>query len=202
MFPFIETLKIENGEVQHLDLHLQRIQHTCMEYYGAKKNLDDMRGYFNLVVKNKQALTKLSIFYDLHHHHFVSNPYYIKKIETLYWVENNAIDYHLKYADRSLFDHYSQRVGPENEVLIVQHQRLTDATYANLAFWNGVEWHTPLYPLLQGTKRKYLLETNQLIEKDIFVTDLKHYQHVSLINAMLELGDSVIDTQQIVFLSD
>ncbi len=37
MFPFIETLKIENGEVQHLDLHLQRIQHTCMEYYGAKK---------------------------------------------------------------------------------------------------------------------------------------------------------------------
>ena len=35
MFPFIETLKIENGEVQHLDLHLQRIQHTCIEYYGA-----------------------------------------------------------------------------------------------------------------------------------------------------------------------
>ena len=202
MFPFIETLKIEHGVIQHLDLHLQRIHHTCLEYYGEKKNLDDMRGYFNLVVKNKQPLTKLSISYNLHHHHFVSSPYYIKKINTLYWVENNAIDYHLKYADRSLFDRYAQQVGPENAVLIVQHGRLTDATYANLALWNGIEWHTPSHPLLQGTKRKYLLETNQLIEKDILVTDLKQYQQVALINAMLELGDSVIDAKQIVFLSD
>jgi hypothetical protein len=34
-----------------------------------------------------------------------------------------------------------------------------------------------------------LLQSNQIVEQDILVTDLMRYQKVSLINAMLELGE-------------
>jgi 4-amino-4-deoxychorismate lyase len=79
--------------------------------------------------------------------------------------------------------------GLENEAVIIKNNRITDTTYANLALWNGSEWHTPLYPLLKGTKRQLLLQSNQIVEQDILVTDLMRYQKVSLINAMLELGE-------------
>lgn len=194
---FIETIKIENGELQHLDLHLQRIQNTCMEYYGKKKNLDSMRGHFKLTSKNINEKTKLTISYDLEHHFFSSSPYYPKKIENLVLIENNVLDYHLKYADRSILEKHARMAGYENEAIIIQNNRLTDATYANVACWNGSEWHTPLYPLLKGTKRQFLLQTNQIVERDILVSDLKHYQKVSLINAMLDLGESTHDKKKI-----
>lgn len=194
---FIETIKIEYGELQHLDLHLQRMQNTCVEYYGKMKYLDDMRGHFKLSSKNKREKTKLTISYDLEHHFFSSSPYYPRKIETLVLIENNDLDYHLKYADRSILEKYAQMAGYGNEAIIIQNNRLTDATYANIACWNGSEWHTPMYPLLKGTKRQFLLQTNQIVERDILVSDLKHYEKVSLINAMLDLGESTYDKKKI-----
>jgi 4-amino-4-deoxychorismate lyase len=186
---FLETIKIQDGELQHPDLHLQRIHNTCLEYYGKKKHLGTMRDHLNLSAKNRLEKTKLTIRYDLDDQFFSSTAYAIKKIETLVLIEDNELDYHLKYTDRKILEKYARMAGLENEAVIIKNNRITDTTYANLALWNGSEWHTPLYPLLKGTKRQLLLQSNQIVEQDILVTDLMRYQKVSLINAMLELGE-------------
>lgn len=200
---FIETIKIENGELQHLDLHLKRMQDTCYQYFGSKKDLHSLRQDFCSAVKDKTSTHKLSIYYDLASHHFSTKPYSIKPIDKLYFIEDNVIEYRLKYANRNQFNQYSTQAGFDNDMIIIQNKRFTDATYANLAFWNGQEWHTPLYPLLPGTKRQHLLQCKLIIEKDILLSDLKKYKKVSLINAMLELGESCVPVSNILaFLSD
>lgn len=194
---FIETIKIENGELQHLDLHLQRIQRTCREFFGSTKDLHTLRHDFRVAVREKDSIQKLTIHYDLETHHVISQPYYVKKIKQLYLVANETLNYHLKHANRKIFNEYSTQAGPEGDVLIIQQGRLTDATYANLALWNGFEWHTPSRPLLKGIKRQHLLESRRIKEKDILLTDLKKYKKISLINAMLELGETELATSQL-----
>jgi 4-amino-4-deoxychorismate lyase len=67
---------------------------------------------------------------------------------------------------------------------------LTDASYANLVFFNGAEWHTPKTPMLEGTQRAKLIEQTVLIEKDIYVNQLSQYQSFKRINAMMTWDDS------------
>lgn len=189
MYHFLETIKIVDGEIQHLDLHLQRIQNTCVEYYGHEKNLDDMRSSFKINSHKKKDVYKLSIWYNLTQHFFQTEKYLIKKKEKIVWCFENEINYQLKYLDRNIFEKYEKKHGAESMCIIVKNNKPTDATYANLAFWTGKEWHTPMFPLLKGTKRKYLIEQKKLIEKDIDMKDLAQYEKVSFINAMLDLRD-------------
>ena len=55
----------------------------------------------------------------------------------------------------------------------------------------------PAHPLLKGTKRGSLIDAGQLAECEIRVIDLPHFQSISLINAMLDLGDTVIEISQV-----
>lgn len=113
--------------------------------------------------------------------------YLPRKIETLKLVETNAFDYSFKFEDRknieNLIDYQS------DDIIIVMDGNITDGSYFNLAFWNGTEWHTPVTPLLKGVRRDQLLDEGRIREVKIQVSDLKKYQKVSLINAMLDLGE-------------
>jgi 4-amino-4-deoxychorismate lyase len=62
---------------------------------------------------------------------------------------------------------------------------IKDGNYANLAFFNGSEWHTPLHPLLLGTHRARLIDENKIIEKNITLSDLANYTILKYINAMM-----------------
>jgi 4-amino-4-deoxychorismate lyase len=69
---------------------------------------------------------------------------------------------------------------------------IKDASYANLAFYDGEFWYTPACPLLEGTQRKYLLETKKIYPKEINISDLHKYQQVKFINAMMSWDESPI----------
>jgi 4-amino-4-deoxychorismate lyase len=47
---------------------------------------------------------------------------------------------------------------------------------------------TPASPLLRGTKRQLLLERGVIQEEDITVNNLKQFQKVGFINAMIDIG--------------
>lgn len=201
MSQFIETIKLADGEYQHLDLHVQRIQDTCLQYYGRLREMQDIQRTLESVQK-KDEIFKVSLLYDFDYCTVEAIPYHKRNIQYLVLLEDNTLNYHLKFANRSRLMHDQRQAGKENECIIVQNNRITDTSYSNLAFWNGNEWHTPLQPLLKGTKRKYLLGTKSLHEADILVEDLPKYSKVSLINAMLELGELEIDIDRIRFLSN
>jgi 4-amino-4-deoxychorismate lyase len=197
MSQFIETIKLVNSEYQHLDMHVQRIQETCNLFYGRQRDMRDLKMSLK-TVHNKENIYKVTIFYDFDFCFVEAVPYYLRSIAQMVLVEDNDIQYDLKFANRTRLDELHNLAGSGNECIIVKNNRITDASYANLVFWNGTAWHTPLHPLLMGTKRKYLLESKKIQEEDILLTDLPKYQKVSLINAMLELGDLEIEIDRII----
>ena len=50
-------------------------------------------------------------------------------------------------------------------------------------------WFTPDTPLLKGTQRARLIELGELTPKRIAVEDINSYEKISLINAMIDLGE-------------
>ena len=103
-------------------------------------------------------------------------------------VECDDVDYHLKYADRSIFDALLQKRGSADEILIVKNGLITDTSYTNVVLFDGNQYVTPKSPLLKGTQRAYLLKTGKIIEKEIAVEQLSIYQSVFLINAMMDFS--------------
>ena len=53
------------------------------------------------------------------------------------------IDYRYKQADRRVLDEAFALRDTADDVLIVRHGLLTDTSIANIALWDGCEWHTP-----------------------------------------------------------
>ena len=84
-----------------------------------------------------------------------------------------------------------------DEVLIVKDGLITDVSIGNVALHDGVEWFTPRKPLLAGTMRRRLLEEGRIKERDIRPTELRHYERLSIINAMLDLGRCLVDVDRI-----
>lgn len=107
------------------------------------------------------------------------------------------IDYRYKQADRRVLDEAFALRDTADDVLIVRHGLLTDTSIANIALWDGCEWHTPAQPLLAGTQRRYLLDTGQIKETDIPVASLGNYRHIRLFNALIPFGEVELPVGQI-----
>ena len=81
------------------------------------------------------------------------------------------------------------RRGEADDILIVRNGLLTDTSIANIALWDGRQWHTPTRPLLKGTRRAELLDNGILTEHDIPVEKIWTYRKIRLFNAMLHFGE-------------
>lgn len=121
----------------------------------------------------------------------------MREIRSLKLVEDNEIDYSFKSTDRAPLNRLTARKGDCDEVLIVKKGLLTDTSFTNVAVFDGERWLTPRHPLLLGTKRASLLERQVIKEADISVETLMNAQKVSLINAMIDLGEIEITTQMV-----
>ena len=80
----------------------------------------------------------------------------------------------------------------------MKNELLTDTSFTNVAVFDGERWLTPKHPLLLGTKRASLLERQVIKEADISVETLMKAQKVSLINAMIDLGEIEISIANII----
>ena len=113
---------------------------------------------------------------------------------------DNTIDYDLKFEDRSHLEALFNQKEDCDDILIVRNQRPTDSYYANITFWDGIQWFTPSSYLLKGTKRSQLLKNGIIEELPIELKDLKNFQGFQLINAMLDFrADSVLPIENIKF---
>ena len=126
-----------------------------------------------------------------------AQPYTIRKIENLKLIIDDTIDYSYKYAEREELNRLLAKREECDEILIVKNGLITDTSFSNIVFFDGVKWLTPSKPLLKGTKRQKLLNDKIIEEADVEISDLKIFSKACLINAMLEMGDSVIDCKNI-----
>ena len=184
---FLETIKIENGSPCNLEYHQRRVDSCRATLPGNVRPLDlsALRYPHDLPA----GVFKWRIVYGDQISENTVECYRPKKIRTVKLVVRNDMTYAYKYAERSVFTGMLAEKGTCDDILVVKHGLLTDMSYANIALFDGTTWCTPRTPLLAGTCRTRLLDLARIREADIRPSDLGGFIMVSVINAMLDLGE-------------
>jgi 4-amino-4-deoxychorismate lyase len=194
---FIETIKLLDGQFYNLDYHQRRLEET-QTAVGGQVTIDLEKVLSERVIP-QIGLFKTRVVYDQQIQSVEFVPYSIKPIQTLKVIEADHIDYGFKYENRiPLTNLYEQR-GNCDDVVIVKNKMITDASYANLIFKREGEWMTPISYLLNGTMRQYLIDQKKIKQEAIFLTDIRKFEKVKLINAMLGWEGEEIEVSKIVF---
>ena len=183
MYPLFETIRYKNGILENVSYHQARINRTVSALGGKSAIYLDkiqIEGKFE-----KDILYKIKCFYNLEGAFHIEKEVYNKKIIQTVSIHLAAQEeYQFKYTNRSWLNDALKKSGTD-EIIIVQNNMVKDGNYANLIFFDGNEWHTPLHPLLLGTQRARLINENKIIEKVITLSDLANYTTLKYINAMM-----------------
>lgn len=194
MYRFIETLCIEKGELKNVEYHNRRMNETRRFFWGDSPLLD-VRNFVNPEEYEERTRCRLVYGYGIESVEYF--PYTVRPVSSLKLIHDETIDYRFKWADRSVLDHLFVQRGQADDVLIVRNGLLTDTSIANIALWNGREWHTPSFPLLNGTHRQRLLNEGLVTEYPIKAGQLADYTHIRLFNAMIEFGELELSVKNV-----
>lgn len=194
MYPFVETVRIEDGMMQNISYHQQRMERTMKRFFPDTR-VPSLAEVLNGRQWPVGKIWKVHIEYDGGGISCIrADEYHIRNIRRLRLVTCNDIDYEYKSADRQQLEALRAMKGDADEVVIVRDGLITDTSYSNIALFDGHRWVTPRHPLLCGTMRQSLLDAGLLEERDVRATEWNSYEKVSLINAMMPLGRLICST--------
>ena len=185
---FFESIKVLQGRAVNLDLHEDRLNRTRSELLGLTEKISLQ----HIKPTDRKSLQKCRVIYGEKIENIEFTPYIPKIIGHLRIVAADDFQYSYKFLDRRCFENLLTGISPGSDILIVKNNKITDTSYANIAFWDGVSWLTPAEPLLAGTKRESLLRKGLLNLADIRLKDLHLFKYAVMINAMLEIEDSPV----------
>lgn len=188
MMRFIETIKIENGIAQNLDLHLERASKTCFHHFGIRTVLPFDTIINEIKSSHNDGIYKLRIIYTGKIEHYTIEKYEPKIIKTLKIVDGGNIDYSFKYEDRLALNKLLDVRGGCDDIIIIKDGFVTDTSFSNLVFSDGESFFTPASFLLNGIKRQQLLRDGKIKEKNIKLEDINKYSNVFMINSMLDFS--------------
>lgn len=195
MYRFIETICINDGVIENLSAHNERMNNTIRTHYGSSFTpvslgnfitADDCKGRIRCRVEYTSVVEKVEYF-----------PYRIHEVKSLQLVNDDSAGYSFKYADRSVLDRNFALRGNADDVVIVRSGMLTDTSIANIALYKEGKWYTPRYPLLKGTRRAELLSEVLIYEDVISADSLHEYEKVRLFNAMIGFGEVEVDINNV-----
>jgi len=194
MYPFLESIRLENKKLHFIDLHEARFTRTQKENWGLviytdlQKLIRQSPG-FPKDDHGDQTKYKCRVVYSPADMFIQFIPYTPKNITQLKIVQHQ-MDYPYKSTNRKAFEMLTSKLAPDTEILIFKNGLLTDSSFSNLALYDGRDWWTPKSPLLAGVHRRYLLDNHKLKEADITMADLSSFQKIKLINAMMDWEDT------------
>lgn len=183
---FSEAIKLKDGVLYNLSYHEMRMRRTTEHFFGINFPLlieipeDKMTGLF-----------KCRIVYSNQIHSVEFIPYSFRAIRRLALVKDDSIDYVYKYTDRVALNTLLAKSGCD-DIIIIKDGHITDASSSNLVFEDKTGLYTPDSYLLRGTKREYLLDKGVIKERAIKVENIKEYDSIYLINAMVDLEDRIM----------
>ncbi|MEY3873285.1 MAG: hypothetical protein RL363_6 [Bacteroidota bacterium] len=187
MYQFFETIRYKNGVLENLFFHQQRVNRTLVNY--NKFDLSIIQPPIDLL---SEQVYKCRVKYNLAADFEVTfEPYTIKLLKNCLLAEIGDNKYDYKYTNRNWLNEALQLAGTD-EIIFTSEGVIKDASYANLAFFNGSNWFTPKSPLLLGTRRAALIEEGIINEMEIRLQDLHQYKSMKLINAMMLWEESAI----------
>lgn len=207
MRKFIETIKIKDGNYMLLDYHNKRLNDTVKCFFDKHGGYADLKNILPDPAEYSNGVYKCRVVYSDCIEKIDITSYVPKNIKSLRLLtpekasgnmkQCRVIHYEFKYEDRACLDLFKSSLGKDEEPLFVINGLITDTSYSNIIFFDGIKWWTPDTYLLNGVKRRYLLENAIIWEKKIQESELCCFQKASLINAMLEPGDIELEIAEI-----
>lgn len=188
MCRLLESIMVCDGLIIHPEAHQRRMHYSAIECFGSVL-FPDLNQFVRIPPEASKGVWRCRIIYGREIETVEFVPYTPRRVRSLKIVVDNQLDYHLKFADRSRLDELFGKRGECDDVIIAQNGRLTDTTIANLVFWDGATWHTPAHPLLPGTQRAFLLESGQIVESEITLSNYRSFQLAGMINTFNDLDN-------------
>lgn len=185
---FLETICIQQGEIKNREGHEHRMRQTAAHFGFKTPQLPNLCKL--LPEELREEKVKCRVIYREEIEEITFERYLPKRIESLKLMEA-TVDYPFKFADRSPLNVLLAKKGDCDEILITRDGFISDTSFSNVVFSKGKKFYTPENPLLNGTKRQLLLRKGVICEKKIHQDDLREYDRIYLINAMLDLEDGV-----------
>lgn len=190
MCPFIETIRVEQGVLLHIDYHNQRMNDTRSAFWPNAKPLD--LNHF-LLPPTAEGVMKCRVVYSDVIEEVSYTPYSIRPVRSLRIVCSDTINYTYKSTDREALNQLYQQRETKDDVLIIKNGYITDTSIANVALFDGTHWFTPKHPLLKGTQRAQLLQKGIIQEKEIMLEELFSFSQMTIFNAMIPFQSLVLD---------
>lgn len=185
MCRLIESIKLQNRQLQNVEWHNKRFNDARKELFGMDDFID--LGKVVIVSNNlDNGLYKCRILYERQIEVVEFQPYTSRCVRSLQLLECDDIDYEYKYENRLAFDRLMSLKGDADDILILKNGHVTDTSYSNIVFSDGKKWMTPDTWLLNGTQRQHLLAEGIITEANITPSSLKNYKWAKPINAMLD----------------
>ncbi|HCY40558.1 MAG TPA: 4-amino-4-deoxychorismate lyase [Prolixibacteraceae bacterium] len=188
MFPLLESLKLKDGIIQNLEYHQARLNRSVNELFHGSEIID-LKREISIPENCRSGIYKVRVLYGPGIGKIEIAPYNFRAVQSLKVVRHESIDYHLKFTDRQILDELFAQRGNCDDIIIVRSGLVTDSFAANLLFFDGDRWLTPTSPLLKGTKRQLLLDRGIVSEKEIRTDQIRDYQKIGLINAMIDFDE-------------
>lgn len=187
---FLETIRIQDGHAHHVADHIDRMRRTALHFgFTAPALPADLDALVPHTLRTGTVRCRIVYGHTLRELTFT--PYHRRRLERLIAVDAGAMDYALKYADRSPLERPNIRLSETDELLFIRGGYVTDTSYTNLILRRGQELFTPDTCLLDGTCRRRLLRTAQVRTATIRLSDLSAYDELLLVNAMMPLGEAL-----------
>ncbi len=187
----LETIRFENGVFSNLTYHQSRMSGSRKRLFNCYDLIDLEAFLSKAALPSVKGLFKCRVIYDKKIDSVEFMEYSSPNITSLKIVESNDIEYSNKYLNRDVIDGLFQLRENADDIIIMKNNFVTDSSYANLLFYNGINWLTPSEPLLQGTQRAKLLSQNKIVTADIHISHIKSFSKVRLINAMNRFEDEL-----------
>jgi len=188
MCQLVESLKLKDGVIQNLEYHQSRMNRSMNELFPDAEKIELVKA-ITIPENCKSGIYKVRVVYGSGVEKIEIEPYIFRTIKSLKVVRHESIDYHLKYTNRQILQElFAQRENCD-DIIIVKDGFATDSFAANLLFFDGKKWFTPTTPLLKGTKRQLLLDQGIISEREIREEDIRSFQKVGLINALIDFDE-------------
>ena len=181
MYQFFESIKLLDGKLHLLDLHSARLNATRNAFFENIKVIDLERELL-IPCEKQSGLYKVKAVYAKYLESVAIDNYTVKDHHKIKLLEKPEIKYDFKFLDRGTLEEDIN--AGFDDVIFLKNGELTDASYSNIALFDGHEWFTPLNCLFEGVKRKSLIARGVLRQKRIYKDTLSHYQKIAFINAM------------------
>ncbi|PJB59792.1 MAG: 4-amino-4-deoxychorismate lyase [Bacteroidetes bacterium CG_4_9_14_3_um_filter_41_19] len=194
MCRLLETIRMENRQVENLVAHQFRMDQSCLHFFGQPSgiNLQDLvdESIQNPNQSNlNNGIFKMRVVYSQQLEEVTFMPYTLPEIQSLKLVIDDEIDYAHKFADRQKLEQLMLKKEACDDIVIIKNGLFTDTSYANLAFFDGIHWFTPDQPLLKGTRRSLLLLQKKILPTQIRLAHLRFFTKARLFNAMIRWED-------------